>query len=180
MTFSLLSARSLRCMFVLPAALALGCSSSSDPHDGETHSPGHGDTGEQFQCSSDPRVETYVANLEKAGTLGRATFKLTSADPAPPRRGMNAWKLIVTDKAGAPISDAEVTVTGTMPDHQHGWPTPPTITKGADGMTFDFAQLNLSMAGVWTVTFEVKMKSVDGTITTEATLDSASFTFCVG
>jgi hypothetical protein len=164
-------------MFVLAATLALGCSGSDDTHGDRAHAPASSGSSETFQCSSDPRVETYVANLEKAGTLGRAAFKLTSADPAPPRRGLNTWRLVVTDTSGAVIPQADVIVSGMMPDHQHGWSTAPTITKGEDGMTFDFAQLNLSMAGVWTVTFEVQTKSADGTATA---VDRATFTFCIG
>ena len=178
MAFSTSSARgAFLFMVALPAALLLGCSSSDDGHDGQVHTPAGNGGSETFQCSSDPRVETYVANLEKAGTLGRASFKLTSADPAPPRRGMNTWRLVVTDMSGAVIPQADVTVSGMMPDHQHGWSTVPTITKGEDGMTFDFAGLNLSMAGVWTVTFEVQTKSGDGSATA---VDRATFTFCIG
>src|SRR5689334_11267890 len=90
--------------FVLPAVLALGCSSSDDDKSSNNDAAATGTTGEQFQCSSDPRVETYVANLEKKGMLGRATFVLTSADPAPPRRGLNAWTLHVMDNGGAAIA----------------------------------------------------------------------------
>ncbi len=177
MTFSRFSARfSFACRLALPAAFALGCSSSDDDL---AHQPGSGDAGthETFQCSSDPRVDTYVANLEKQGMLGRATFKLTSADPAPPRRGLNALTLVVTDKDGAAIPDADVTVSGMMPDHQHGWSTVPTITKGADGMQFTFEKLNLSMGGVWTITFEVQTKDGGGSATA---FDRATFTFCIG
>lgn len=167
---------SLASLVFLPAALTLGC--SSDDHDGhEQSSSGTSGSAETFQCSSDPRVETYVANLEKPGMLGRATFKLASADPAPPRKGMNAWTLHIVDKAGAAIPDADVTVSGMMPDHQHGWSTVPTITKGADGMTFTFEKMYLSMGGVWTVTFEVQTKGSDGNATV---VDHATFTFCIG
>ena len=176
MNFSSFSSSLRIAAFVLAAVLALGCSSSDDDKSSNDDAAATGTPGEQFQCSSDPRVETYVANLEKKGVLGRAAFVITSADPAPPRRGLNAWTLHVMEN-GAPIAGAELTVSGMMPDHQHGWSTAPTITKGGDGMTFTIEKMNLMMGGVWTVTFEAQTKGSDGSATT---VDRATFTFCIG
>ncbi len=178
MTVSRISIGRSIARFLVPALLVIGCSSSND--DDQASAPGAAtgdDTSAKFQCSSDPRVQTYVANIETPGMLGRARFVLTSADPAPPRRGLNAWTLHVVDTNGAAIPEAEITVSGVMPDHQHGWSTVPTITKSDDGMTFTVEKMNLSMGGVWSVTFELQTKNADGSANP---VDRATFTFCIG
>jgi hypothetical protein len=156
------------------AALGAGCSSGSTGGDAPAAAPSTSsdDASTNFQCATDPRVATYVANLEKTGATSRARFTLTAANPAPPRRGMNAWTLKVVDTAGNPIAGASVAVSGIMPDHQHGWSTKPTITNGADGATFTVEKMNLFMGGVWNVTFDV---SSAGSV-----VDTATFTFCIG
>ncbi len=157
----------------LSAMLALGCSTES----GSEPAPSHGespDGSSTFECSSDPRVQSYVANLEKNGVLNRARFTLTSADPAPPRRGFNNWTLNIVDSAGNPIPNPTVTISGMMPDHQHGWSTQPTVTAGADGKSFTFEKIYLSMGGVWEVTFDVTSGG------SSTLLDKATFTFCIG
>src|SRR5690349_17023204 len=81
---------------------ALGC---SDDKTGQTSTPigGSGgastDTdGSVVKCTMDSRVDTYTANLKKAGQLGMLTFTLVESTPAPPARGTNVMKLKVTKK----------------------------------------------------------------------------------
>jgi YtkA-like len=165
----------LRSLFVMTVgAIGLGC--SSGPNDGSPPPGTEVDaSASTFECASDPRVQTYTANLEKMGVLNKVRFTLTAADPAPPRRGLNDWTLHVADPSGAAISQMNVTISGTMPDHQHGWSSTPVVTQGADGMTVTFGKIYFSMAGVWAVTFEVHTQGGGDTM-----VDTATFTFCIG
>lgn len=140
----------------LPTALALllplacagaGCSTSS----GAPVAPV--DAGPaQVTCQKDTRVDTYVSNFTKASASGKLKVSLTTSDPAPPAVGTNSWTLRVTDGAGAPITNAPITIASFMPDHGHGSSVRAVITPGSDG-TYTVAPVYLFMPGVWRVTF---------------------------
>ena len=44
-------------------------------------------------------------------------------------RRMQTMRVIVTDANGAPVEDARITVDGGMPQHGHGLPTQPRVTR---------------------------------------------------
>ena len=68
---------------------------------------------------------------------------------------MHSWKLHLETADGAPVDDATIAVDGGMPQHGHGLPTKPRVTKRlghgehvVDGMKFN-------MGGWWVVKFRV-------------------------
>ena len=125
-------------------------------------------------CQADPDIVAYAPNLAKTGASGLIQFVLTSADPAPPSKGNNIWTLKLLDSSGQPITDATMSPTGGgiktwMPFMRHGLSILPSEKSNGDG-TYTIGSLNLTMAGVWQVTFTAKTGSIS---------DSAVFTFCV-
>lgn len=162
--------RPLACLAALAlAASACGDDTSPAPSGGGADA-GPVDSGVAVTCQNDGRVDTYVANLAKASPSGAVKVTLVSSDPGPPVRGTNAWVLKITDGAGAPISNAALTVTPFMPDHGHGTSVKPTVTAGADGR-YDVANVYLFMPGVWRVTV--------GVPTAAGGSDTATFFFCI-
>src|SRR5688572_20409839 len=83
-----------------------------------------GDDGEEQGSNGPPltceQADTYTRGMEKAAP--KVKVALMDANPAPPKVGeYNTWRLRVTDASGAPINDATIVVTGTMPQHNdHG------------------------------------------------------------
>lgn len=142
----------------------LGCS-SSDP---ATQDAGTTDSG-AIGCATDPRAQTYAPNMQRAGDGGALQFVLISADPGPPLRGNNTWKVKLLTSAGAPVTGATLDAAPFMPEHGHGPSVAPTTTANADG-TFTVSDLDFFMPGLWRVTFT----ATAGTVT-----DTASFFFCV-
>ena len=155
----------LALVLVLPlvAPLAVGCasSSSSDPSS-EPPAPSATTTDTTstptVSCEADPRIDTYVANLEKTSTAGMKVT-LVSSDPAPPIRGTNNWSLKVENAPG------EITVVPFMPDHGHGTSVKPTVEAAGPG-AWNVKNLYFFMPGVWRVTI------ASGT-------DNTQFFFCV-
>jgi hypothetical protein len=118
-------------------------------------------------CANDPRVETFQSGVVSHGPAGTAVT-IASAIPTVVQEGMNEWTVSVVNAQGQPV-DGTVVETALMPDHNHGSPTPSTVTPKGNGQ-YDISGINLSMRGVWTITIAV---------TTSTGTDDATFTFCV-
>lgn len=142
------------------SALVVGCSSNSTGTDTPTPAPTTTDTSTTptVSCENDPRVDTYVANIEKTSPSGMRVT-LVSSDPAPPIRGTNNWVLRVEN------APSDITVTPFMPDHGHGTSVKPTLESTGAG-SWNIKNLYFFMPGVWRITVS------SGT-------DSAQFFFCV-
>jgi hypothetical protein len=120
-------------------------------------------------CATDPRVQPFVAGVE-AKTSGGLTVKILDATPAPPAKGDNAWNVTITDKSGAPVSGATVTVKTWMPDHAHGSSIVPLVADSGGGK-YALTRLNLFMPGIWEITFVVTRAGVPA--------ETAIFTLCI-
>ena len=83
---------------------------------------------------------------------------------------MHAWIVTIKDSEGAPVDGAEVHVDGGMPQHGHGLPTSPAVTRElgegrylVEGMKFNMPgwwELDLGIegpAGADTVTFNLAL-----------------------
>ena len=139
-----------------------------------THGSGGGGgagTEADSVCDSDPRNMAYAAGLSVKSTDGTVRATFVEAVPAPPAKGMNAWTLTLTDSMGSPMSGATITVAPFMPDHGHGAPIVPEVTPMATAGTYQVTQLDLFMAGIWTVTFTITPST--------GPVESLVFSFCI-
>ena len=127
------------------------------------------DSAESRDCTDELRAEEYVLGLRKVGSAFSVQF--VEALPAPPSRGDNTWRVMVTDMAGAGMSDLAIAATPFMPDHQHGSTVRTEVTEGAIPGEYVLSPVNLFMPGLWEVTLE--MTAPDGTE------DEVMFPFCV-
>jgi hypothetical protein len=151
------------------ALLLASCSPASDAPGGPT--PGEDASGAVIGCASDPRADTYDADMRKLGDAKALTFVLVAASPAPPAINDNTWTLKLLDASGSPVPNATFpTIKTWMPDHGHGSPETPMATSNGDG-TYSVQPLDLFMNGLWQITFSVQAGAVS---------DSATFSFCVG
>jgi hypothetical protein len=73
---------------------------------------------------------------------------------------IHSWEVTVKDVNGKPVNNAKVTVVGDMPEHGHGLPTRPVVTKiGTEGL-YRVDGMKFTMPGWWIVTINVM---ADGT-----------------
>ena len=85
------------------------------------------DAADASACASySGAVDSYSANLPKAGNSGQIQFVLVSAQPAPPAKGNNTWTLKLLDASGAPIPNATFAIKTWMPMMRHGSSIAPT------------------------------------------------------
>ena len=129
-------------------SLLFGC----PPHGGPTADAGGGSG-----------ADVYSAGMEKAGELGHFSVQLVDAEPAPPDRGDNLWRLAVHDAEGALVAGADVELRPFMPQHGHGT-TPLNFLATAEGNgngTYIAGPFDLFMPGLWEIT--VTVTASDGT-----------------
>jgi hypothetical protein len=78
-----------------------------------------------------------------------------------PRRSLiiinqiHAWIIHVASADGRPVTDAAITVDGDMPQHGHGLPTRPQVTKHLGNGDYLVEGMKFQMGGWWVVDFTI-------------------------
>jgi len=83
---------------------------------------------------------------------------------------MHRWIVHVERPDGTPVEDAELTLAGGMPDHNHGMPTVPQVTRYIGGGDYQVEGMKFHMNGRWLVTVTVAVGDVSDTATLELRL----------
>lgn len=74
--------------------------------------------------------------------------------PLRPRQ-MQTLRLTVVDGAGRAIDDATFTIGGGMPQHGHGLPTRPRVTRTHGAGCYDIEGVRFNMGGWWELTVAI-------------------------
>ncbi|HQY92498.1 FixH family protein [Caldilinea sp.] len=77
---------------------------------------------------------------------------------------LHAWTLHVETTEGAPVENAIITVSGGMPEHNHGMPTQPQVTEELGGGDYRVEGIQFQMGGWWTVTFTINAGGVQDSV----------------
>jgi hypothetical protein len=85
--------------------------------------------------------------------LFRATIA-PRADPIPINQ-IHAWTLHVETADGRPVENARISVDGDMPQHKHGMPTRPQVTRHLGNGDYLVEGMKFQMGGWWVVGFDV-------------------------
>jgi len=76
-----------------------------------------------------------------------------------PINQMHQWTLHVETADGQPVENATITVDGDMPQHGHGLPTRPQVTKNLENGDYLVEGMKFQMGGWWIMDFTI---SADG------------------
>lgn len=96
--------------------------------------------------------------------LFKVSYK-TSTGSVPVNQ-MHQWTLHVETADGQPVEDATIGVDGDMPQHGHGLPTQPRVTKNLGNGAYLVDGMKFQMGGWWLMDF---------TITANGTTDAVHF-----
>jgi YtkA-like protein len=72
-----------------------------------------------------------------------------------PVNQMHQWTLHVETDDGQPVENATITVDGDMPQHGHGLPTRPQVTKNLGNGDYLVEGLKFQMGGWWVLDFTI-------------------------
>ncbi len=86
---------------------------------------------------------------EKASAAGLYKVAVVAPSPAPAVNQLHAWRVRLSDAGGRPVTGARFTVDGGMPQHGHGFPTKPRVTREIEEGTYLLEGMKFSMTGWW-------------------------------
>ena len=93
----------------------------------------------------------YVATLEPASSLKA--------------RKMYTVAVSLKDAAGQPVEGATITVDGGMPEHGHGLPTQPRMTRANGNGVYEISGVRFNMGGWWELRLAISTPSGADTVT---------------
>lgn len=105
-------------------------------------------------CGSPP-TDLDLA-LDKPSDAGLYRVALVPPERAPAINQLHSWTVKLTTPEGAPVSGAAFVVGGGMPQHGHGLPTQPRVTRELPGGAYQIDGMKFSMTGWWEVKLAVK------------------------
>ena len=70
-------------------------------------------------------------------------------------RKLQTVRVAVADSAGSPVDGATIVVDGGMPQHGHGLPTQPRVTRSLGNGEYLVEGLRFNMGGWWVLHFDV-------------------------
>ncbi len=118
-----------------------------------------------------PMVMRNVSASAKLDTATRMTcsdlycVSFTSfIEPIPINRIHN-WTLHVETADGRPVDNAEISVSGGMPQHGHGLPTRPRITQHLGSGDYVIEGLKFHMTGRWEIRFDISSGGQSDSVT---------------
>jgi hypothetical protein len=68
---------------------------------------------------------------------------------------MHSWTVHVDDGQGAAIDEAAITVSGGMPEHNHGLPTAPRVTQNLGSGDYLLEGMRFNMSGWWELQLQI-------------------------
>ena len=100
-----------------------------------------------------PRDLDYSRTRRSEAGLYRATIRPQNDTIL--KGKLQRWTLHLETASGAPVESATIAVDGGMPQHGHGLPTKPRVTRALGNGDHVVEGMKFNMGGWWVVTFRV-------------------------
>jgi hypothetical protein len=112
------------------------------------------DRGHDHKMTSIPADIDLTENKMTDKKLFRISYK-SNLYPIPINQ-FHAWNLVINTADGRPISGANISLDGDMPEHGHGLPTHPEVTEDFGNGEYTDEGLKFSMPGWWIMKITIK------------------------
>ena len=87
--------------------------------------------------------------LQHPSRQGKFVVRMEPPTPWPAVNQMHAWQVRVSAPDGTPVSQARFSFDGGMPQHGHGFPTRPRVTREVSPGVYTLEGMKFSMTGWW-------------------------------
>ncbi len=94
--------------------------------------------------------------LTRPTEQGRFVVALQPPAVAPAINQIHTWTVRVATPNGAPVRNARIAVDGGMPQHGHGLPTRPRVTRELENGTYLLEGMKFSMTGWWEIKLAIE------------------------
>ena len=78
---------------------------------------------------------------------------------------LHAWQVKLASPAGVPVAHARIKVDGGMPQHGHGLPTRPQVTRELADGTYLLEGMKFSMTGWWEIKLAIQTANAADRVT---------------
>jgi hypothetical protein len=126
-----------RALLLAPLLLAVGAASAGNP----------------FAFLKPPEAASEYAK-ERLSAQGTYRVSYRTDGPVPVGR-LHAWTLNVARADGTPVTDATIGIDGDMPQHLHGLPTRPRVTRNLGNGDYLVEGVKFQMGGWWVMDFDI-------------------------
>lgn len=109
-----------------------------------------------------PRNLDYSRTRSSEAGIYRGTIR--PAGDSIPKGKIQSWMLHLETANGVPVDSASVTVDGGMPQHGHGLPTKPQVTRALGNGDHFVEGIKFNMGGWWVVKFHVSAAAGNDTL----------------
>jgi hypothetical protein len=106
-------------------------------------------------------------SISKIATSQNGSFRvayLSDAMPVPINK-VHGWRVYVETADGKPVTDAEISIGGDMPEHGHGMPTRPRVARNLGGGVYEVEGMKFQMPGWWVVNLTISSGGVRDRVT---------------
>lgn len=124
----------------------------------------HHDHGRKHGMMTRPETIDTATTAKTAQGVFQITYTPKSTGAVPINR-VQKWTLHVETPDGKPVTDATISVEGEMPEHGHGLPTKPRVTKNLGNGDYLVDGMKFQMPGWWVVTFGITSNGKEDTAT---------------
>lgn len=100
-------------------------------------------------CATPPA--NLDVSLQRPTEAGRFIVALQPPPTPPAINQLHAWTVKVATPEGAPVTKASIAVDGGMPQHGHGLPTRPRVTRELGDGSYLVEGMKFSMSGWWEI-----------------------------
>jgi hypothetical protein len=104
-------------------------------------------------------------SLQHPTAQGRYLVNLQPPQKTPAINQMHAWQVQVTAPDGRVVRDARIAVDGGMPQHGHGLPTRPQVTRQLEDGSYLIEGMKFSMTGWWEIKLAIQSPQGADTVT---------------
>jgi hypothetical protein len=87
--------------------------------------------------------------LQHPSSEGKFVVRMDPPTTGPAINQMHAWQVRLATPEGQPVSRASIAFDGGMPQHGHGFPTKPRITREVEPGVYALEGMKFSMTGWW-------------------------------
>jgi hypothetical protein len=105
-------------------------------------------------CAAPPK--DLDLSLRHPSVQGRYVVQMEPPAAAPAINQIHAWQIKVSSPDGAPVRNARIAVDGGMPQHGHGLPTRPQVTREVADGTYLMEGMKFSMTGWWEIKLAIQ------------------------
>jgi hypothetical protein len=101
-----------------------------------------------------PPAQSEFGLGPRVSAAGHYTATLQPAEPLR-QRALQSVRVLVTDAQGHAVDGASIDVDGGMPQHGHGLPTRPRVTKTFGGGVYEIEGVRFNMGGWWELSLAI-------------------------